>query len=675
MKAPQITFFGMIYSAAGINPDPSRVKDITNLPTPSSKKEIQSFLGLVQYLSPFVPNLSTDTAPLRDLLKKESQFVWSATHQEAFQRIKDKIANTSILQYFNPRLQTKIQVDASQHGLGAALIQIDPKEPDVERVIAFASKSPSETESRYANIERECLAVVFGVERFHTYVYGASIVVESDHEPLENIQQQNLANAPPRLQRMLLRLQPYNMRIKYRKGSDLALADFLSRYSPQQDKTIELEQTIHSVSWSTPKLETLRKETTADPTLKQLSQIMKTGWPERCDQLPSPLHHFWSFKDYIGLKDGILTKGNRIIIPDSLQKDIVNQLHRHCHQGTEKTRLLARQSVYWKNMNADIEEEVSGCMTCRTYAKSQTPEPMVERMLPDGPWQMLATDLFELNGRCYLLVCDYFSKFTIIRSLAAQTSSAVIQRLRTIFSEYGIPRMVFSDNGPCYSSQEFQRFAEKYLFTHVTSSPHFARSNGQAERAVQTVKTTLKKCIASGEDPELALLLLRTTPIDANLPSPAELMYGRPIQSILPNVPRKDPKQERIKNILRERQTRQKEYFDRRARAAGMSELKPGDLVMIQSPSDHIWKPGTIAQKLPEPRSYMVQTTDGARVRRNRQFIQLLKPRARTEFPSTTFANPPMKIETETPQGQETPGHYVTRSGREVKVPKRFEPD
>ena len=220
----------MTYSENGVEPDQARIKEISNLPPPSNKQELQSILGMVQYLSPFIPHLSDQTAPLRDLLRKDVIFTWTSTHHKAFQSLKDSIASTSSLHFFNPAYETKIQVDASTKGLGAALIQVDPSKPDEERVIDFASKSLTQTESRYANIEREFLAVVFGAEKFHTYIYGKKVIIESDHKPLESIHLKNLAQAPPRLQRMMLRLQQYDLEIKYRKGSELQLADFLSRY-------------------------------------------------------------------------------------------------------------------------------------------------------------------------------------------------------------------------------------------------------------------------------------------------------------------------------------------------------------------------------------------------------------------------------------------------------------
>ena len=245
IRSGEVNFFGMKYTTDGVKPDPRKASEIANLPSPTCLKELQQFLGMVQYLAPFIPNLSDRTSMLRDLIKKEIPWEWTPTHQKFFQDIKSAICNAVTLNYFDPNLQTKVQVDASQKGLGAALIQTDSS--GKEKVIAFASKALTPTEQRYANIEREMLAVVFGAERFHTFLYGSLFVVETDHKPLESIQLKSLSQAPPRLQRMLLRLQQYDMTIKYRPGKDLLLADALSRLCPKSAGMIKLETTIHTV--------------------------------------------------------------------------------------------------------------------------------------------------------------------------------------------------------------------------------------------------------------------------------------------------------------------------------------------------------------------------------------------------------------------------------------------
>ena len=180
------------------------------------------------------------------------------------------------------------------------------------------------------------------------------------------------------------------------------------------------------------------------------------------------------------------------------------------------------------------------------------------RELPSGPWEMLASDLFECNRSKYLLVCDYYSKFHIMRRVKGKTSACIVQVLKEIFSEHGIPTELYTDNGPCYHSQQFSQFAKDYNFKHITSSPHYAQSNGFAKRMVGTIKSVLKKCAEAGQDPELGLLFLRITPISAYLPSPAEMLYNCPIQSILPTALKFNQQHENTKRALEQRQETQR---------------------------------------------------------------------------------------------------------------------
>ena len=189
IKQTKIKFYGVICGEKGVQPDPSKVSALKQMAPPTNKHEVQTFLGLATYMGPFISGLSTLTAPLRELVKENSVFDWSPTHQQAFNAIKNAIKAEATLAYYDPTKEVILQVDASSTGLGAALLK--DKKP-----IAFASKALTDTESHYANIERELLAVVYGCERFHTYLYGQSFIVESDHKPLGAIQLKNLISAP-----------------------------------------------------------------------------------------------------------------------------------------------------------------------------------------------------------------------------------------------------------------------------------------------------------------------------------------------------------------------------------------------------------------------------------------------------------------------------------------------
>lgn len=697
IKTPSINFFGQVYDQHGIHPDPTKVDDIHSLPSPDNKGALQHFLGMVTYMGPFIPNLSTLTSPLRNLLKKDVEFSWTASHEAAFTKLKENICKEASLSYFDPAEASTIQVDASSSGLGACLLQKG-------RPVAFASKALTNTEQRYANIEREMLAVVFGCTRFHNYIYGKPFVIETDHKPLENIAMKNINTMPARLQRLFLTIQQYDCDIHYRPGKEMVLPDSLSRL-PSRDKTaIDLDVRVQFVHFSAQRLQELKQETGSDPTLSSLLAVISHGWPDDCRQLPKYLRPYWSFRQELTAEDGIVCRGDRAVIPEAMKHYILHRLH-VSHQGIVKTQLLARDHVFWINIDKDIAEKIQTCPTCNKHARSQSQEPLLPHAIPDGPWMVLGTDLFKYAGMDYLIVADYYSKYVITRRMHQTSSKAVIAALKQIMGEYGIPQKLISDNGPQYASDEFTRFVQHWNINHSTSSPHFPQSNGFIERMVQTTKRTWTKADEDGVDRDLAMLHLRCTPIDSSLPSPLRILCTR-TPSILPHVVRQN---KAIKEALKKRQDNMK------MKVAGkeLPPLKPGQQVYCQDPHTKTWTPGVIVTLCDEPRSYVVDT-GGRHLRRNRVFLRPCKvlhthnqpyvaqlpPDVPLELATSPIPAPPVDQGQEeqypttsrdtptTPQVEEeastapqtstdAPVHddapRRTRSGREVRPPKRFQ--
>ena len=648
IRQAEIEFFGLQWSKDGMKPHVKKCDDIKRRPPPRNVQELQSFLGLIQYLSPFIPHLSDLTRTLRQLCKKDIDWEWSAECQHAFNSLQEAIDKDMQLRYFDPTQPVEIEVDSSTVGLGAALIQQG-------KPIAFASKALTPAESRYANIERELLAVVFGLEKFHVYVYGQPLVVYSDHKPLESIQFKQLSKAPPRLQRMLLRIQPYDINLRYRPGKDMVYADYLSRVSPSPGQEIVLEQAIHTIQISTNQLDKIRNATNADADLCALREQCIIGWPDHAKSVPKLIRNYWSMKDFISIEDGILFAGNRIIMPTSMRDEYLTRIHAH-HLGITKCQLRAKECLYWPSMLTDIEQVVRDCHFCLQNAKSQISEPMHAHCLPSQPWEIVSSDLFELDGNMYIIVVDHYSKMPFVRVLKGSTTTEVIKFCRDLFAVHGIPITLLSDNGPQYSSGEFHRFVEEWDFKHVTSSPRYPQSNGFIERMIGTIKPILKKAKQSGNDPQIALLCLRGTPLDSKTASPAELLYGRKIRTNLP-----------AKNMYKSRDGDMHDWLSKRSEAATtrynetagseLPELLPGMKVLLQEPDKSSWTPGTVIEKCQEPRSYVVSTPNGSRLRRNRKFLKELSTPAANALP---FNTPPT-----TPVEQPTP---TTRSSKENRV-------
>ena len=221
------TYMGYQLTANGLQPDPKKVEAIRQMPPPTDRKGVMRLLGMATFLAKFCPNFSEVTAKLRKLLSKTVEYRWDeTTHGVAFQKLKDLLSSAPILRYYDVTLPVVIQCNASQSGLGAAILQDG-------RVVEYASRALSLTEKNsYAQIERELLSIVFSMNRFHSYVYGRKVVVETDHKPLISITKKSLTTAPKRLQRMLLQLQRYEMDVIYRPGTQMLVSDSLSRAFP-----------------------------------------------------------------------------------------------------------------------------------------------------------------------------------------------------------------------------------------------------------------------------------------------------------------------------------------------------------------------------------------------------------------------------------------------------------
>ena len=250
--------------------------------------------------------------------------------------------------------------------------------------------------------------------------------------------------------------------------------------------------------------------------------------------ISAPIKPYWSFRDELSTEDSLVLKGGQVIIPTtSLREGVLQNIHQ-AHQGIEKSILRAKTCVYWPNITTDITNMVNSCEICQHHQPLQQKETLLPHKLPTRSWHVIGSDLFYIDSIHNLLVADYYTKFPFVRKMKSTTSQAVIEEMKSVFGEHGIPEKVVTDNGPQYASSTFAQFSKEWNFNHVTSSPTNAQSNGFIERMVRTVEGVLKKASHSNTDPEIALLCLRTTPIDHYIPSPSVMLYNKMIRSNLP---------------------------------------------------------------------------------------------------------------------------------------------
>lgn len=613
----EINFHGHRITRAGVMMDNRKVQAILNLEAPENVSAAKRFCGIVQYMAKFLPDLSDLIEPIRALTRKGVTWKWSAECYDAFNTIKVKLTTAPILIYFDASKPVTVQVDSSQFALGAVLLQ-DGKP------VEYASRRLTTSERNWAQIEKEALAILFGLERFDQYTYGRLVIVENDHKPLESILKKPLSSAPRRLQDILVRLGRYNFEFKFIKGTSLVIADALSRAGLSDDN--DTRPRIMNVTSCTDipdvRLDEIRCATSNDDDMQQLVSIILNGWPEKRSDMPKAIEQYFDFRDTLGYSEGLIVKGEAIIIPISLRDSMKTRLHKS-HLAFDSMMRRAKDEIFWPNMSKEIKLLSDQCEICQASKPSNAREPL-QQHAEGGPWEKIGTDLFEISGRQYLVSVDYYSNFIEVEYLTSTVSSNVITLFKKQFSRFGIPKVIVSDGGPQFTSREFRNFTENWGIHHETSSPHHPQSNGKAEAAVKSVKGLIKKCLQDRSDPFEALLELRNIPRQDTKLSPAEMLLGRKTRSFIPSLCHDSKASLRFDANLNRKRRRNaiKQSYDKKAHA--LPELNIGQNVMFQKLPKDTWRPAKVVEKIKD-RSYSIQSSDGVYYRRNRVHLRPTK--------------------------------------------------
>ena len=283
-------------------------------------------------------------------------------------------------------------------------------------------------------------------------------------------------------------------------------------------------------------LQQLHEATQADDTLAKLKYTIQKGWPSNIKELPSEIQAFWTFWEEMTIEDGLILKGTRIVIPSQKLAEILKLIHKG-HLGLTKCKVQAKETVYWPSLNDQLEKLVLNCQLCLKYLQSKhmlTPNLSLGQEIPAFPWSKLATDIFHFEGDSCLLIVDYTSRYPVICKLTSMTAQNVIEHLKVIFSEYGWPDTIVSDNGPCYTAEAFTKTIQEYWVNHVISSPHPPQSNGLVEKFVQTVKSLFHKAREEGADLYKTLMIYNNTPLTSNMQSPMKMLQNRTARLQLP---------------------------------------------------------------------------------------------------------------------------------------------
>ena len=636
---PKICYFGSVISEEGVSPDPEKAKAIQELPAPQNVQELRQVLAMINYLGRFLPNLSHVISPVSELLKSDSTWIWSHRQQEAFEKVKAMVTTAPVLAFYDVKKPTVVSADASSYGLGGVLLQ---KHGGQLRPVAFASHTLTDSEKKYAQIEKECLASVWACEKFSRYLCGLeSFDLMTDHKPLVPlINHQDLDRVPLRCQRLLMRMMRFKVKAEHVPGKELVVADTLSRNplavpsqtSDTEDDVkayVDAAETVRPASHE--KLEQIKYSTSSDPQLRRVLDYTVNGWPKYAKDVPKQIHPYHAVRSDLSVADGRIIYHNRLVIPSAMQSEVLERIH-DGHQGVTKCRERAKMSVWWPGISRDIQSKVSNCEFCQENLPSQRKEPLITTPLPERVWQKIGADLCEREGKQFLVVIDYYSRFPEIAYMSSTTSNAVISKLKDIFARWGVPDEIVSDNGPQFSSDQFRKFSQEYDFKHTTTSPYYPQANGEAESGVRIAKKILRQ-----HDHFLALLSYRATLHTATGVSPCQLMMGREIRTLLPtlesNLKPIFPNQEAVTSKDEKAKTTYRQYFDKRHGVKSLPDLQPGDVVSVKLDQQKGWKtPGKVIARSYTPRSYVIQTPSSV-MRRNRRHLRRVTSPNRVEIP------------------------------------------
>lgn len=674
-KSQKVKFMGQYFSSRGIEPSQTHIKAIVDMPKPQCKSDVLRLLGMAKFLGKHIPNMSKITSPLRNLTRQDVEFIWTTEHDNALKQVKHLLTNAPVLSFFNPTEQIEIETDASKDGLGACLLQNG-------HPIAFASRSLNKQEIKYAQIEKEMNAIVFACNKFHYYIYGIrNVTLHTDHKPLEAIFKKDIQTVSPRLQRMLMKVQNYDISVKYKPGKYLYIADTLSRAFLNNEETpySNIDYAVHAfmnyLPMSNERKNQIKQETQNDEQLQTIIQFTQKGWPKK-QKIPKNVKHYYKLKNDIYICDDILFLENKLIVPEALRKQMLEKLHEG-HMSIEKTKNRARQIFYWPRLAADIEDFIKKCKICERYARKNCKETLKPYELPNRPWERVGADIFSYGNNSYLVMMDAYSNWLELRSLRNKSAIEIVSKLKSIFSKFGCPDTLICDNVP-FNSFPMKQFAIDWNFEIVTRSPNYPRSNGLAEKAVGIAKNIVKKALEEGKDVYESLMQYRNSPLKYIGYSPAQILMSRICKTKVPiSVDLLKPVLcENVKDKLAMRQSQNTKRYNQNTK--NLVELRPNENVTIYNHVNKTWEPGQIIDRHNTPRSYIVRDKTGNSLRRNRldlrKSLNEYKPENICEF--NEAYEECNNFKTNIPSNSEpnkTPNVIKTKSGRIVKKPIKLD--
>ncbi|XP_063385411.1 uncharacterized protein K02A2.6-like [Cydia fagiglandana] len=644
--ADEVCYLGFVVSKDGIKPDPNKVAAVAKMPPPSCVTEVRSFLGMVNFYSKFIPNASDILDPIHRLLKKGARWNWTTNCDEAFNKIKSLLIGKRILAHYDPNNHVTLTCDASPRGVAGVLSQPDGQ--GRERPVAYISRKLNTAEQNYSQIHREALAIVFSTQKFHQYLYGKRFTLVTDHKPLISIfgpQTGVPSMTSSRMQRWALLLMAYDFDIQYVNSAGNC-ADALSRLPIGQNREVDPpEQSYLHFASDALFLDCneIRLKTAKDPLLGRVVNYIKNGWPDSAEI--REIQPYLNRHKELYLELDCVMWGHRVVIPEACREIVLRELHEP-HMGVVKTKAMARSYVWWPGMDEAIEARCRACDACAAVAPAPPASAPVPWHWPSRAYERVHIDfLGPLDGRTYMVLIDARSKWIEVSCMTRTTADSVISKLLESWSRWGIPKQIVSDNGPPFSSKQFNEFLERNCVRHIYSAPYHPASNGAAEGAVKLIKNVIKKAKHEGVNIDTAILKFllhyHNTPHCTTGETPARLLQGRDLRIRLDAV-----KPDRCAKVINE-QSKMVERLHRPSR-----HLEIGEPVQYRTfGTGSKWAEGYVANRFGKS-DYTIVTGDGST--HHRHIDQMKRRNLRNSNvcpPSNTETEPGCAVQSGRPTG------------------------
>jgi hypothetical protein len=546
----ELSFLGIVFGKDGVKPDANKVRALKEASAPENKEALRSFLGMCGFSQRFIPGYAQMTAPLREAMTAK-RWSWGQQQEQAFQLVRNALCGDKVLRPYQIGACTQVTVDAGPHGLGAVLTQ---KQKGEWVPVTYKSRSLKDAETRYSQTEREALGIRWGVKKLRKYLLGApKFQIVTDHRPLCPMFNKNKQDLPPRIERFVMDIQGYDYEVVYQPGKN-NMADYMSRHplgrtGSSNDTNLEsqVSAVVSAVYAGSPNefdavtAEVVRDSSVECDEMRALREALRTG-DFTDDQVRA--YRSAEVRNALFESDGIIYRGDKIVIPSGLRERIVKLSHRG-HQGLSKTKHLIRDFCWFPGIDTKVEETVRKCIPCLAVNNQNGCQPPVKpHELPKGPWQVIEMDLQGPypTGEYTFVMIDRYSKWPEIAIFQKAPKAGDVQKaMSLVFDDKGVPFKCQSDNGSPFQSEELKRFSRKegFILKHVT--PEWPRANGEVERFNRSVKAAVQKgklenkSIKDSIQPFLRAY--RASPHSTTAISPYQAMFGRRMKIDMPLTP------------------------------------------------------------------------------------------------------------------------------------------